>query len=658
MPARKEHIVATCLLIINTMSLHTASSLSVTTSPESFVLGGNPWGVTFEETIATGFALERVELLPNQIWEITARLSIYDTVAYTDTKTSTTRVPVIFIAPPGSVIPIVNDKVRSFLKSNVSPHYENAPWILEERVYDLDDFTHAPPYRFLTGNFSYSDIPSKQTIRDTLITPEVTTRVSLTVQHPLIDDVSMVRITIPHTAVKLLSPEFGDSKSMDIIVGVALLSPTAFDTSLDRIYSGVVRLSDIIHTPIVRSFTAVTSTRYTFVTQTTVQIVETLLDNVWNYVAVITFGLQDGVTSPIFDLSRSFFAIATSISTSDASMWKPIRCPSAPIPYLNGCAMDIFPLNAPFCTVETIVVAVDTPLVYRIRVQLGEYASKPSPSDNIFIRMLVEGLDNDFSKTQSFMNIQTRLLASSIRCGAIIVREPSSTDPIAGENYLNTDPVKMSTYSGITLVPMTQDGRDAPLIESTIAYPITLSSVSNLHARSIIDSLVTIALIGIDAAFPPLSTQKVVMVDLVSVHVRDDAVYDILNSMVRTGVAYSVNFITKQLTTSEEFKLVCTANPDVCAQRMLIRNGVLLQPDHAHMDTSITVDTEWIDTLFNDYETDKNIASTFTKNVYNAIKPNTIYRRMVWVDSTYTWPPTKFEALKDRVLILASFNVK
>jgi hypothetical protein len=636
----KEYALTACLLI-NAIRLSTSA-----TSPESFVLSGNPWGVTFEETIATGFALERVELMGSEIWEITARLSIFESSAYiTDQKISAAHVPVIFIAPPMSVLPTENNNVQPFLNSNISPHI-NTPWILHKPT--DNGYLNRPQDYFIMGNFSYTDIPSSNDPRSTT-QPHVTTRVSLTEQHPIIDDTAIVRITIPHTAIEILSLQVGDESSRDIIVGVALISISG-DKNLDRIYSGKVRLMDTKNTPIIRSFTAVTSTRYTFITHTTLQIVETLIDSVWTYVAIITFGLQAGITSPVVDLSRSFFAIATSITTTDE--WKPFHCPSAPIARPNGCVMDIFPHNAPFCTVETIDVSADTPPAYRIRVKLGEYASQPSPSDNIYIRMMVEGVENGATSI-SFMNIQTPLLASSVRCGAVLM-----TDPTDQETFLYTDPIKMTTYSGIMLLPMTQDGRDAPLISSTIAYPITVSSVANLHARSILDSLVTIALIGRDDEFPELSGKTVSMVDLVSVHVRDDSTFDILNSMVHTGAAFSVNSTTKQLTISSDFDTVCRNDPNLCAQRLLMRNSVLLMPDHVRTDTDILLDTAWIDTLFNDYDTDKNIAQTFTKNVYDAISPNNVFRRFVWVDSTYTtWPPIQMESFKDHVLILASFDI-
>jgi len=653
MPVPGEHIGVICLVILftNTMRFPVASSLSVTVPPASLLLSGNPWGVTFEEIRSTGFALERVELLPNQMWEITGRLTIHESAVYTTEATAVDRVPVIFLAPPGVVIPTESRNVQAFLSSSRSSVQTLKPWILQGRKDELTLFKSSHKYHFIVGNFSYSEIPTN-TLNTATVMPSATTSASLIEKHPSIDGTSMVRITIPHTAVKILSPADDSSETRDIVVGVALLSRT--DMTQDHIYSGVVRLLDFKNTPIIRSFTALTSTRYTFLTHTAMQVVETQINKVWTYVAVITFGFETGVISPYIDTSKGFFAVATSISRGDASAWKPIQCPSAPLESLNGCAMDIFPANASFCTTETIVIGEDIPPVYRIRVQLGQYASQPEPSDNVFIRMLVEGVDDGGSKIQSFMNVQTRLIASSIRCGALIVREPSVTDPVDEDTYSGTDPVVMSVYSGTTLTPMTQDKTGAPLVQSTEAYPTTISSVSNLHARSILDSLVTITLIGYDYAFQ--LSRKVFMVDLISVHVCDESLYNVLNSMVRTGVAYSVDFTTKRLTISPEFDLLCNDGSEVCARRVLISDSVLLQPSHAHIDMSLTEDIEWLNMLFDDVTTSTTIAETFGRNVYKTINPNSIYRRVVWVDSTYTWPASSKGPYKDRMLLIASFN--
>jgi hypothetical protein len=252
------------------------------------------------------------------------------------------------------------------------------------------------------------------------------------------------------------------------------------------------------------------------------------------------------------------------------------------------------------------------------------------------------------------MNVKTRLLSSSIRCGAAIVREPSLTDPLDGDSVLFTDPVVMQVYSGTTLIPMTHDTTGAPLITSTESYPTTLSSVSNLHARSILDSLVTIALIGYDRAFP--LSRRVFMVDLISIHVRDESLHGVLNSLVRTGSAYSVDFTTKRLTISPAFDLLCDEDSDICQRRFLMRNGDLLEPTHAHTDMSMVEDTEWLNELFDDVTTSTTIADTFVKNVYKTLEPNNLYRRIVWVDSTYAWPVSKKDSSKDYMLLFASFN--
>ena len=634
------------------LQLSVVFSLSVSSSPASFVQSGNPWGVVFEEISASGFALERVELLTNQMWEITARLSVTESSAYVEQATSTERTPVIFLGPPELEIPSANINTRGFLASSALISKFLRPWLIENRVSQVPFFDESFPNHFIRGPFSYVDIPTNSPTRN-FATPSETTSVDIVEKHPSIDGCSLVRITIPHSAVTILAPVDNDSGTRDILVGVALLSPS--HPTRDHIYSGKVRLLDFRSTPLVRSFTALTSTRYTFLTHTSMQILETQIDSVWSYVAVITFGLETGVSSPQIDTTKAFFAVSPSVAKSDASNWKPMRCPSETPASLSGCATDIFPTNASFCVTETILTGDDdTRPVYRIRVQLGTYESQPETSDSVFIRMLVEGADDAGSKVFSFMNVRTRLLSSSIRCGAVIVREPSLTDPLDGDSVLFTDPVVMQVYSGTTLVPMTHDTTGAPLITSAESSPTTLSSVSNLHARSILDSLVTIALIGYDKAFP--MSRRVFMVDLISIHVRDESLHGVLNSLVRTGSAYSVDFTTKRLTTSPTFDSLCDEDSDICQRRFLMRNGELLEPNHAHTDMSMVEDTEWLNELFGDVTTSTSIADAFVKNVYKTLEPNNLYRRIVWVDSTYAWPVSKQDSSKDYMLLLASFN--
>jgi hypothetical protein len=663
MPTIKQQSLSpyTAMILLNIVTLHLVCTLRIASEPSSFMMSSNPWGVNFESTSAPGFALERVELLSNEMWEITARLSTHESAAYTKNEDDTTRFPVIFMGSPEMLLPTQNRDIESFLSAYTSPDNSLRPWLLEGRVEDVRNYESATSSEyFLQGFFSYDDIPRHSASQFSSI-PSERTEAKFNEIHPFIEGTSLVQISIPHIAVQMLS-RAELSGAHNILVGVALMSTIKTNEGLSKnpsqnqIYSGVVKLLDITKTPVIRSFTAFTSTSFTFLSHTAMQIIETQIDNMWSYILIITFGLEQGFTSPHVDTTQGYFTISTSIANSDASDWKQVSCPK-PLQSLDGCALDILPKNASFCTVEIVASGPDTPSVYRIRMKLGEYKSAPTIADRTFIRMPVHATDGDGMKSVSFMNLQVHLLSSSIRCGAVIVREPSLTNPADGDTFHKTDPIVMTVFSGITLVPMTQDKTGAPLIATIDSYPTTLSTVSNLHARSILDSLVTVSLIGYDDAFA--LSRNIYMVDLISVHIRDEALHDTMNSLVRTGLAYTIDFESKRITITPQFDSLCKVKSEVCAQRVLIRNGDLLEPSHTHADISVEEDTKWLNAMFMDVDTSKEIADTFISNVYKKLEPDQVIRRVVWVDSSYEWTELSTKSsTKEHMLLFASYNVR
>jgi hypothetical protein len=664
MPAPRLHTLLGCIVltVIGTARLPLVSALSTTASqPTSSVMVGNPWGVTFEETIAPGFALERVELLGGGVWQVTARLSVHEKAVYSDEAVVASRTPMLFISPPiGTVVPREGSSVREWIRTGrdiYTGYTSPLPWVLPAArpMHNfVTTFTPSNPFVYMQGSFnpSHSATPESKGL---FVTPTA----EHIAQHPTVGGASLVRITIPNEVFTALSSEVNNTRSL--LIGVALMSHIA--PSLDHIFSGLVRVHDMRHTPVIRSFTALTSTRYTFFTHTTLQVIETqpATGGVWHYIGVVTFGLEEGISAPAVVATEGFFLIDASIASLSTSGpgWKPVQCPSAPIQHPAGCATDLMAANAStsFCTVERIAVYGTATPVYRTRLQLGVYTARPRTIDNLFLRMLVEAVDRDGSQTQSFMNVQTPLLASSVRCGAVLVREPSLREPVNNDTYLTTDPVVMSIYSGTRLVPMTQETTGAPLIESSLAYPVIASSVANLHARGILDSIVTIALLGYDDYFLPILGRKVAMVDLISIHVRrDDNLYAVLDSQVRTGVGYTVDFTDKHITTSTLFDSLCSRDPTNCARRELMRGGRVLLPEHVHEDTTMAEDVVWTNKLFNEDGVDALVAKTFIENTYAALSPN-MHRRLVWVDSTYQWDARQ-DLQRDHMLLIASYDVQ
>lgn len=619
---------------------------AVEAAPYSHVVSGNPWGVVMETATVLGWALERVELLPGNHWSITARLTI-DELLDNNLAVTANR-PVVFLAQPDVVIPESGRNVRPFMFG-----YNTAtPWLINgiHKEDDLDQKLDG-----VQGTFRHADIPVESEIKANVMNLNETTKSFLTEQHPRIHGTSLLTITIPDSVFTILSSGGKSNSTREIIVGVALLASgmngfAQFD--YDFIFSGRVRVSDIQTKPVVRSFSVLTSTKYTFLKHTTMQVIETQSATLtFNYIAVITFGLEEGVTAAQVDCAdySSRFAIGSSISTIAAKDWRSVKCPTGSV-NLTGCATEFFPHKSEFCVTETIwsnPITKKDAIAYRVRVQLAQYTTQPLPSDNIFIRIPVSALDtNDNSIIQSFINLRAPLLSSTIRCGAAVVWDPATDE---------TDFITMSLYTGTMLTPMKMDAKGAPLVESTTAYPLVASTVSNLHARGILDSVVTIALIGDDEAFPELVLSMVQMIDLISIHVREESIYETLDSMVHTGAAYQVQYTTRAINTTIEFDSLCQ-NSNHCARRELMRGGVVLQPTHTHISTTRAADDAWFAALFNDIATDTAIADLFVRNAHTVFAPNDRNRRLVWVDSTYNWPDTYQDVSKDYMLLLASFD--
>lgn len=638
-----------------------ASAQSVIAPPESHLLSGNPWGATFEETVAFGFALERVELLPGLTWRVSARVSCPGN-SFTDKPG---HVAVLFITPAWATTPTESGQVRTFL---LSPN----AWIpinATASILQLATSTVGTK-QLLHGYFDSDTIPRNSTSSG--LEQMLNTSATITT-HPTIPDVDLIHIDIPHDMFTILSPTPAstDSETSRILtIGVAFLNVVNGNSNAhDHIYSGLVRVSDPETVPLSRSFTAVTAQRFNFIETTNVQVIETYSGNAeggiqsgltetgWGYTAVVTFRLEDGVTTPRLDPTQSVFVIAPSISYTDESMWNAVSCPDmqqAVIP--AGCATDLIRVNSSFCQIETVwrdPLTETGVIAYRFRVKLSQSNTAPSPTDQLFLRLRLHALDTNAVGTKThpemhtFMNVQTPLLATTIRCGAIVVRRPDSKDI-----------VRLLLYTGSDLTPLQEGTPDVPLVPSATMYPHMAMTAPNLRARGILDSIITIALIGEDASFPPVSTQQVSMVDLISIHVRDESLHNTLNNLVRTGAAYSVRFSDKHITTSHVFQNACATLPDYCAVRELMRAGTLLLPAHTHVATSLMEDTSWFTRLFNDETTSPLVAQTFALNAYTSFQPNNRYRRLLWVASTYEWLDIPQAGLKDHTILLASFIVK
>jgi hypothetical protein len=667
--------------------------------PGSHIVSGNPWGVVFEETVAVGWSLERVELLLGDRWSITARLTIDEMI---DEIATTANEPILFLGNEQMKIPSNSREIRAFT-FGVGVEYEKKPWLANgidpsksviPRLHGVEGtflFRGSP----LQGDAQLAEVieieqtQMKEYPNSVFRSTEKHANVTFMQQHPRIRGTSQVTLIISDHVVSMLAPHVKNN-TRTIMLGVSLLSTgtgtSAYET--DFIFSGLVRVQELQRpgltnqsnqvnqliriqqdTPIIRSFSAITSTRYSFLSHTSVQIIETLSNDVsgreaiptFNYIAVISFGLEDGITSPqVQMLPSARFAIGPAMTTIDSSRWKAFSCPFAV--ELTGCATALVPADAPFCDTEPIMTN-GRIVAFRTRVQLGHHTTQPRLGDSVFIRIPLSAKDiSDNSTIQTFINIQTPLQASSVRCGAVIVQAPARDTEV--------DPIVMTLYSGTMLTPMTFGTNDAPLVPSTIAIPQVASSVSNLHARGILDSLVTIALIGDDAVFPMLALNIVEMVDLISIHVRSESLYVILDNLIRTGAAYEVEYTNQHISMSAQFESLClnTAfrggtirDSPACARRDLMRNGLVLEPTHTHIAIEQSVDIDWFNKLFNDVSTDNEIAGSFVEKVYQNLNPNTRFRRIIWVDSTYEWPQTSqgsVGASSDHMILLASFQMK
>jgi hypothetical protein len=617
--------------------------LDVVVPPQAHIVAGNPWGIHFEETIAPGFALERVELLPARIWSVTARVSTVVRAAYTSNEPVETSTSVLFLAGPGVKIPTDSALVRHFLSAVDTWLPTNAT---ASALQNPSDYALASD--LMIGDFDLQTLPTNETLT---VSSSVTT-------HPTIPGVDLVRVVIPHGVfLALQNSSNGTAPRSSITLGVAHLHANAgIGNPVDQIHSGVVWVENPEHDLLSRSFSALTSQKYSFISQTNLQIFETFGSNSagWAYTAVLTLRFEDGVSNPVFEKEDSVFTIGPSVATRDAVDWSSGTCPEThQMNSLSGCATDLIDSNSSFCKIEPIWLDPVTQteiIAYRMRVQLSEYTQQPLATDRLFLRFRISALDVEDKPIYSFMNVQTPLLASSIRCGASVVQR-QTTDPML-------DPVRLSLYSGVSLTPMQKDiGGVAPPIASTSSYALVVSTASNLRVRSILDNVITVALIGDDSVFKLPSLQQINIVDMISIHIRDAGVYQTLQASIRVGSAFSVGELDKYITTSESFDTTCASLPDHCARRELIRAGVVLLPAYTRVATNLADDTTWFNTLFNDATTSDLIAETFTQDAYKVFQPNMMYRRLAWVSTTYQWPSNTQIGLEDHTMILASYGV-
>jgi hypothetical protein len=659
MPALWSIALVLCLLgsTLNT------SAQSIITPASSLVIQGNPWGITFKEIVASGFALERVELLTESIWQVTARISSLQTEAYVAGGYT----PVLFISPQSAAIPSERSLVRPFILSGdvwltipaTPPTIQSATHWPETTTIDTLDL--------VIGEFDYERLPGINLLSNTsyaslVSTPRVYTSILV---HPTIAGVHELQVHIPHVVFTAFhGTENQNVSTRALTLGIAYIHSE--DHNYDHLHSGIVRVDEPDNfSGFTRSFTAVTSQRYSFIQQPTVQVFETLDANSWIYIGVITFTLEDGVTMPQLERNSSVFGITPSITASDATTWHAIGCPTA-TDAPTGCASDLTDTDTPFCSVQPIWKDLTTKtdiIAYRIKIQISTHGKQPTTVDNLFLRLLVHANETSESfasdllplptpphSTHSFINLQTPLLASSIRCGGVVVQEQAITSS-------TEDSVQLALYTGTTLVPIQQTTNSAPLIPTATIASLVASTASNFRARSILDSLVTTSLLGDDATFALPSLQLIKFVDVLTVHVRNMDLYETLMLLSNGGAAYSVNSDDKRITISETFSTACAAQPTQCAIRELMRTQTVLIPSYIHVASSISADVTWINELFRDQATSPQIAQTFVEDVYQVMKPNGRYRNVAWIATTYEWTNTEQAGVQDHTLIFASFKI-
>jgi hypothetical protein len=654
MPEPRCITLVLCLLcgILNTSRFPIAYAQSIILPPSSLVVQGNPWGSTFHEIIAPGFSLERVELLTGSTWQITARISILQTEAHIAVGYT----PVLFISPPRVSIPSERSLVRSFI-------LDTDVWLTVSATPPMNPDSHQWPttdtidsFDLVYGVFSYQQIPGRSSLSNETQgfldnTPNVSTSMRT---HPTIADVWELQIQIPHIVFTVFHTGNLNVSTRALTVGLAYLHSE--DHNHDHLHTGIVRVDEPENlSGLTRSFTAITSQRYSFIHQPGLQIFETFHAGSWMYTAVVTFALKDGVTLPQLESNSndsSVFGIAPSITASNVDTWHPLGCLNVSITP-TGCASDLTDTSIPFCSVQPIWKdSTETEIIaYRIKIHITTDGKQPTAVDNLFLRLLVHAVEASKDTTHTFINIQTPLLASSIRCGGVVLQEQTLLDGSTD------DSVQLTLYAGTTLVPLNQNTA-TPLLPDATFSPLVSSTASNLRARSILDSIVTISLIGEDATFATPSVQSIEFSDILTVHVRDQTLYDNLLLLTTGGTAYAVNSNDKIISISTAFSTACAALPTHCAIRELMRSQNVLLPSYVHVASSIQDDTIWANKLFTDEATSPTIAQTFIENVYGVMALNQRYRRVAWVATQYEWTNTEQVDIQDHTLIFASFTVE
>lgn len=312
-----------------------------------------------------------------------------------------------------------------------------------------------------------------------------------------------------------------------------------------------------------------------------------------------------------------------------------------------------------WCTTQTASFAGgDTILTFDIPLG-GEALTEATliAGNSLFIRMLVQGMQ-DGSKVLTQASNQITVSPSTVM---------RLCEPPLSSVLKDTDYVSVSLSVGTSLEPIDTDEREAvvfnDITNSQDYNTLKALDVSDTYtAVSVLDSILTVALLGAYNFFnSPGNTAYSVEIDhILLVHIRNDAKYETIRSLVTNGTAVTVSrdaYGYGIISTLPELDSACnTEADDDCAVTHPIyqRNATngLAQPVKSTPEDELV----WILKTFGDTHPMRQVATEFVTDSRTQFGFNYRYRRGWYVIPTYPWPVSKI-GLVDRTIMFVSFSV-
>jgi len=631
------------------------TEFEVLQTPYSNPILDNPWQVAFDTVYAHGFSLHTVELLADNTWAINGLATLPSDAGI-----------VVFLVNSSAAVRkisnITNEEIRPFLISNTDIFSAdgNIDAIVETRRATIEGAADS-----ILHNFS-----------GIIDNPQMKLSVSVTEDSNANEDSHLA-------VVKIVSHRFNFSTPYyDFVIGVGFIHNTM--ASLDSIHVGTVRIFDPKNGLLTSSATAVTANHLPFVKNYAFKLLQ--VEPGQNYL-ILQFVLQNNFSLPIFQTSSSHFFIGSSAST-DRALWSHL-CDSEQtgtsnaIALLKSCSStstdtslhicELFSVPGNDSTMESVPMTV--PITYNL-VLPTPFMQNDALENNaldtywLFVHLALHATQSAPNQVEQKVymgwNLKIPFKQSLTPCFDEILTE--NTDSYA------TDNITLTLFKGSELTPLNPEWSDSADVERKVN--INYNSIADIRAISILESLQTLALIGVDNLYQPPGLDMLFFVDITLIHVKSITVFNKIKTLLRLGLAYSVE--DQRLVISKDLKRLCQV-PEICFLDPILANQSAenyVEPIFEDEATPIisngksrlhslrrgldsspnSVDIQWVNDFIKDPSADPRIATDFLDKIQNTLDPNFRYRRVLLLDTRIDMPNMVNTNQIYRVITLASYK--